>query len=1270
MDEEYDVIVLGTGLKECILSGVLSVDGLKVLHMDRNDYYGGESTSLNLVQFMMANGTLVRILIHTKVTKYLNFKAVDGSYVYNKKKIYKVPATDVEALKSPLMGLFEKRRARKFFIYVQDYDENDPKSHEKLDLNKVTARELISKYGLEDDTIDFIGHALALHKDDSYLDQPALSFVKRMKLYAESLARFQGGSPYIYPLYGLGELPQAFARLSAVYGGTYMLNKPECKVEFDDDGKVIGVTSEGETAKCKKVVCDPSYLSDRVKKVGKVARAICIMSHPIPDTKESHSAQVILPQKQLGRKSDMYLFCCSYAHNVAPKGKYIAFVSAEAETDNPEAELKPGVDLLGTVEEIFYDTYDRYVPTNDHAADNCFISSGDLIMSRRASQKRQRFDVFDFTDGDERVEREPAAIPARFKNPNHGRKAISPLNKQDFLQCFARKSEISNRPIDIDEVAGCSSTKKMEASNVLIELDSEVTEPQLPWKNEIGNRQIDLDVEALQSRKTRKKKKTDEAIDVDAKEVQVTKTAERQFTFPASRPVKHERVSVLSDDGDGIEIISSSAFASSPVECRDYSEEQLSVHASKGHEIEREYAKVVISPDFMFYRGMHCTEGQLTFSKTCLKFEGSAVNGTKKKFSFVWTVDDVISIDVQWCERVETAIMNLVLQSKNSKKVGNANETSAIGLLKFSVCDPCWYEREKSIKSLSVRYKDIWHTISDENEENAFMGQCSRSLSKSYFSDFHEHFEEVIYPKGDPDAISISNRDVALLQPQTFINDTIIDFYIKYLQNKIQHEEQHKFHFFNSFFFRKLADVDKDLSSACQARAAFERVRKWTRKVDIFEKDYIFIPVNYSLHWSLIVICHPGEVANFKDGKAENLHNVPCILHMNSIRGSHRGLKNLFQSYLSEEWKERHIEMADGVSSNFLHLQFVQLELPQQENSFDCGLFLLHYMELFLHQASTNFCPFKLNRHWFPPVEASLKRSHIKKLIYEILEEQSRSSASGNGIYNDPSSLIPGQSEQETAAQIGNSAETCHGYSSNSTVKHGPNSFLASPPIVQKGHKDSGLGSFKFYVETGGGLFSHGNYQQIDTLGKRSSMSPIEETEETSEEIAGDLPLDLDGQQVVWPVTESCLNIRYPSKDFRSRTPCKQKIPMHFEGSALNKLIDSLESSELRLEDDEHLPEFEVSSQRGESDHPEHCLTSNESGSSDCMVEGSQESNSTHNDIEFESISSPSFRKDTSAVFNQQEDITTRVGIEENVTPTWDGDHVSKGDEQQVSEAL
>jgi len=39
-------------------------------------------------------------------------------------------------------------------------------------------------------------------------------------LYFDSLSHY-GKSPYLYPNYDLGDLPQAFAQLSAVYG-TYM----------------------------------------------------------------------------------------------------------------------------------------------------------------------------------------------------------------------------------------------------------------------------------------------------------------------------------------------------------------------------------------------------------------------------------------------------------------------------------------------------------------------------------------------------------------------------------------------------------------------------------------------------------------------------------------------------------------------------------------------------------------------------------------------------------------------------------------------------------------------------------------------------------------------------------------------------------------------------------------------------------------------------------------------------------------------------------------
>lgn len=77
-----------------------------------------------------------------------------------------------------------------------------------------------------------------------------------------------------------------------------------------------------------------------------------------------------------------YVFCCSYSHNVASKGKFIAFVSAQAETDNPETELKPGIDLLGPVDELFIDTYDRYEPTNDSSSDNCYISTVSICRNK------------------------------------------------------------------------------------------------------------------------------------------------------------------------------------------------------------------------------------------------------------------------------------------------------------------------------------------------------------------------------------------------------------------------------------------------------------------------------------------------------------------------------------------------------------------------------------------------------------------------------------------------------------------------------------------------------------------------------------------------------------------------------------------------------------------------------------------------------------------------------------------------------------------------
>lgn len=123
-----------------------------------------------------------------------------------------MPADETEALTTSLMGMFEKRRFKKFLVYVQNFDTANPATWDGVDPNKTTMAELFKKFDLDDNTADFTGHSLALHRNEQYKAEPCADTIARIKLYSESLARY-GKSPYLYPLYGLGELPQGFARL-------------------------------------------------------------------------------------------------------------------------------------------------------------------------------------------------------------------------------------------------------------------------------------------------------------------------------------------------------------------------------------------------------------------------------------------------------------------------------------------------------------------------------------------------------------------------------------------------------------------------------------------------------------------------------------------------------------------------------------------------------------------------------------------------------------------------------------------------------------------------------------------------------------------------------------------------------------------------------------------------------------------------------------------------------------------------------------------------
>lgn len=171
-----------------------------------------------------------------------------------------------------------------FYKFMEKMNIEDPKTWGDFDIKNKTMNDLYKKYSLEDNTIDFLGHAVALERDDKYLVKPAIETIPKMKLYSDSMGKY-GLSPFLYPVYGLGGLPESFSRLCAIHGGTYMLNTPVDGLIFES-GKVVGVRSGTESARAPLVICDPSYVRDlgKTKTVGKVIRAICILNHPIPET--------------------------------------------------------------------------------------------------------------------------------------------------------------------------------------------------------------------------------------------------------------------------------------------------------------------------------------------------------------------------------------------------------------------------------------------------------------------------------------------------------------------------------------------------------------------------------------------------------------------------------------------------------------------------------------------------------------------------------------------------------------------------------------------------------------------------------------------------------------------------------------------------------------------------------------------------------------------------------------------------------------------------
>ncbi|XP_031436764.1 sentrin-specific protease 7 isoform X2 [Clupea harengus] len=300
-------------------------------------------------------------------------------------------------------------------------------------------------------------------------------------------------------------------------------------------------------------------------------------------------------------------------------------------------------------------------------------------------------------------------------------------------------------------------------------------------------------------------------------------------------------------------------------------------------------------------------------------------------------------------------------------------------------------------------------------------------------------------------AIGVTTEDLECLDSGQFLNDVIIDFYLKYLLvERTPKEFVEKCHVFSSFFYKQLTrrdNANEDSTSTTAEHRRHQRVKTWTRNVDIFSKDFLFVPVNQENHWYLVVICFPGLEepqceafqgpavvrASGEEGSSEappepqaqeaspdapapseadretmepieessssppdctektckrpKVCKRPCILIMDSLKLSiHKRVVKLLREYLQVEWEVRR-----GVCRDFSPEVMVgsSCKVPLQDNSSDCGLYLLHYAETFLQDPVVHFdLPLRLER-WFPRQQVRRKRDEIRNLILRLCRFQS-----------------------------------------------------------------------------------------------------------------------------------------------------------------------------------------------------------------------------------------------------------------------------------------
>ncbi|KAI9685741.1 MAG: hypothetical protein M1822_004301 [Bathelium mastoideum] len=137
--------------------------------------------------------------------------------------------------------------------------------------------------------------------------------------------------------------------------------------------------------------------------------------------------------------------------------------------------------------------------------------------------------------------------------------------------------------------------------------------------------------------------------------------------------------------------------------------------------------------------------------------------------------------------------------------------------------------------------------------------------------------QSLIYPEAGPRRATVDFRDLQRLDEEEFLNDNLISFYLRYCEENYRVADavdKRKIHFFSNFFYNTLTTNERGTKGF-----NYPAVQRWTSKVDIFNMDFIIVPINEDLHWYIAIICNlpnipkrliPDEPESLTDGSKAN----------------------------------------------------------------------------------------------------------------------------------------------------------------------------------------------------------------------------------------------------------------------------------------------------------------------------------------------------------------------------------------------------------------